>query len=131
MGQMPRRLQQPPGRNQSHQQCKRRMNGSMCVRRHATQGRSVIEDSSDELEGNCHQPPKLHENCLIKCFQCLKGSATYRNLRLKLSIDDHNSVSRIDQASRILFPLVFISFHVFYWMTYLNKDGMADMFYKK
>ena len=39
--------------------------------------------------------------------------------------DGINSVSRIDKASRIFFPFVFIAFNVFYWITYLDigKDG--------
>uniref|UniRef100_S4RDC4 Neurotransmitter-gated ion-channel transmembrane domain-containing protein n=1 Tax=Petromyzon marinus TaxID=7757 RepID=S4RDC4_PETMA len=33
----------------------------------------------------------------------------------------YNSVSKVDKLSRILFPLLFASFNLVYWATYLNK----------
>lgn len=33
-----------------------------------------------------------------------------------------NSVSKIDRLSRILFPVLFGSFNLVYWATYLNRE---------
>lgn len=39
-----------------------------------------------------------------------------------------NSVSKIDRMSRILFPVLFGSFNLVYWATYLNREPiMKDM----
>lgn len=32
-----------------------------------------------------------------------------------------NSVSKIDQVSRITFPLLFVTINLFYWYTYTNS----------
>ena len=88
-----------------------------------------LEESDDDT--NYQKPQKLRENCFTKCFQCIKGSSAYRALKLELSPEGVNSVSRIDQASRIFFPTAFIGFHVFYWMTYLNTEVVASMFIHK
>jgi hypothetical protein len=34
----------------------------------------------------------------------------------------YNSVSKIDRASRIVFPLCFIAFNAFYWYSYLSRS---------
>lgn len=39
-----------------------------------------------------------------------------------------NSVSKIDRMSRIMFPVLFGSFNLVYWATYLNKEpNIKDM----
>ncbi len=43
-------------------------------------------------------------------------------LQLLTALSDTNSVSTIDQASRVLFPAAFVAFHVFYWVSYLHAD---------
>ena len=98
--------------------------------RKSTVGAMVPEEESDD-DSAYPKPQKLEENCFTKCFQCLKGSAAYRTLQMELSPGGVNSGSRIDQASRVLFPAAFIGFHLFYWMTYLNTETMASMFIHK
>lgn len=34
----------------------------------------------------------------------------------------YNSVSKIDKASRIVFPLLFAAINVFYWYSYLSRS---------
>ena len=92
---------------------------------------NTADESEEEHEQSHTKTRKVDECCLIKCFHCIKGSATYKALQLELSPEGLNSVSRIDQASRLLFPVAFFGFHVFYWCTYLNKEAVAGMFIKK
>lgn len=49
-------------------------------------------------------------------------------VRVPISSDDeeqevktYNSVSKIDQVARVLFPLLFALFNAAYWWTYLSK----------
>ncbi|XP_069510374.1 gamma-aminobutyric acid receptor subunit alpha-6 [Ambystoma mexicanum] len=37
---------------------------------------------------------------------------------------NHGSTSKIDQYSRILFPMTFAGFNLLYWVVYLSKDNM-------
>ncbi len=67
--------------------------------------------------------PPEKENCCWKFFHCIQGSAEYRDMKQRTNVhirDGINSVSRIDIASRIIFPFVFITFNVIYWITYLD-----------
>ncbi len=72
--------------------------------------------------------PPIKVNCCIQFFNCLKGSAAYRDMRQRISknFDGLNSVSTIDQISRCLFPLAFFIFHTVYWVSYL--DGSDDIY---
>lgn len=65
-------------------------------------------------------------------FYCIIGDDAFRKQRqreaaLKLESSGNlkrhvNSVSHIDQAARILFPLSFASLNLFYWFFYLHAD---------
>ncbi len=41
--------------------------------------------------------------------------------------DGINSVSKIDKASRVFFPFVFMTFNVVYWITYLDIGEPGNM----
>lgn len=44
-----------------------------------------------------------------------------------MQVGDANSVSRIDRVARILFPVTFICFNIFYWHVYLRQPmGTTD-----
>lgn len=56
-----------------------------------------------------------------------KGGATDHNKakvdgKAQESKKTFNSVSKIDRMSRILFPVLFGSFNLVYWATYLNRE---------
>lgn len=51
------------------------------------------------------------------------------DIQLKLAEDNtpdpkktYNSVSKIDKMSRIVFPVLFGTFNLVYWATYLNRE---------
>ena len=58
----------------------------------------------------------------MKFFQCIRGSASYRDMQARSTPIGINSVSMIDRASRVLFPLSFLIFNIFYWSLYLRND---------
>lgn len=71
--------------------------------------------------------PKVKEHCCTKFYNCIKGSAEYRDMKRKTRRRDGvNSVSKIDTASRVVFPVVFIAFNVIYWIIYLNKKDEGE-----
>ena len=40
----------------------------------------------------------------------------------------YNSVSKIDRASRLVFPLFFLAINLFYWFAYLSRSKRIDYF---
>ena len=61
---------------------------------------------------------------------CLRGNANYRDLKASVNLGDSNSVSKIDRASRILFPAAFLMFNTFYWRTYLADLQSLTTYWK-
>jgi hypothetical protein len=70
----------------------------------------------------------IRDNCLLQFWNCVKGSASYKRHRQKTSPEGINSVSRIDSLSRVVFPVAFFTFHVFYWMAYLDQGTVSALF---
>ena len=71
--------------------------------------------------------PRTTENCFVQLWNCIKGSSKYRDHKLLTSVGGINSVSNIDQLARIMFPVAFSSFHIFYWMCYLGSDTVSGL----
>uniref|UniRef100_A0A182KF53 Neurotransmitter-gated ion-channel transmembrane domain-containing protein n=1 Tax=Anopheles christyi TaxID=43041 RepID=A0A182KF53_9DIPT len=50
------------------------------------------------------------------------GANGHRTRRRRKRAPRFNSVSKIDRASRIFFPLLFLAINVFYWVLYLSRS---------
>ncbi|XP_050299183.1 gamma-aminobutyric acid receptor alpha-like isoform X2 [Anthonomus grandis grandis] len=68
---------------------------------------------------SCSRRNKDHEIQMES--ECERTSITIQNntCRKKKRTPRFNSVSRIDQASRIVFPIFFVTINMFYWYAYL------------
>lgn len=51
-----------------------------------------------------------------------EGNKTAGETKAEQSKKTFNSVSKIDRISRIMFPVLFGSFNLVYWATYLNRE---------
>ena len=62
--------------------------------------------------------------CCIQFWNCILASEQYK-AEMKRSVAGRpnavNSVSKIDQVSRILFPCCFVALNLFYWFLYGSK----------
>ncbi|ELU14206.1 hypothetical protein CAPTEDRAFT_100858 [Capitella teleta] len=94
----------------------------------------VLPSMGGPANGNVvHQYNSLEEGshfkeaCCHKFYHCLIGNQKYRDLKIRRGPKSKggriNSVSEVDMASRVLFPLAFAIFNVVYWVFYLdNRD---------
>lgn len=51
-----------------------------------------------------------------------EGNKVAGDAKAEQSKKTFNSVSKIDRISRIMFPVLFGSFNLVYWATYLNRE---------
>lgn len=111
----------------------------------ARQGPTVINMTSDcsyrlamLRDSVCHdqQPmeiPASQESKIITCLQhiyfCFTANKSFTRKRRMAAMEKGNtinSVSKIDRASRILFPLSFFVINLFYWWAYVAHDDEED-----
>ncbi|XP_023215415.1 gamma-aminobutyric acid receptor alpha-like [Centruroides sculpturatus] len=71
---------------------------------------------------------RYSRNCCYQFWNCILGSETYRAEMLSRvqGKDAINSVSKIDQISRILFPLSFVLLNIFYWLFYTSETYSSN-----
>lgn len=82
------------------------------------------------LQGTCspRQQGRFHSNRsqfdLTLSLACPAGSRTSRTgrRRHKARTPRFNSVSQIDRASRIFFPLLFLTINIVYWCSFLSRS---------
>ena len=83
-------------------------------------------NGSSRMKGDQTRDQEGHhgsrEMCCLKFWYCLRGSAAYRKLQMLSTPHGVNSVSQIDIASRVLFPLAFVLFHIVYWWYYVDSS---------
>ncbi|XP_035894192.1 gamma-aminobutyric acid receptor alpha-like [Anopheles stephensi] len=65
--------------------------------------------------------PHLTINAPLTASEVL-GANGHRTRRRRKRAPRFNSVSKIDRASRIFFPLLFLAINVFYWYLYLSRS---------
>ena len=65
--------------------------------------------------------------CLLQFWNCLKGNAKYREMKLRVKPWGTNSVSRIDRFSRVSFPFAFSVFQVAYWLVYFDFNKSVQL----
>lgn len=70
---------------------------------------------------SCRKNRRKRQNTFGRLFlKCLTGNLKYRSqLRERGNSEAGNAVSNIDVWCRYLFPLTFILFNIFYWLSYL------------
>nr|XP_023025829.1 gamma-aminobutyric acid receptor alpha-like isoform X1 [Leptinotarsa decemlineata] len=61
-----------------------------------------------------------------KDFSRRFSSQSNRQQRKKKRTPRFNSVSKIDRASRVVFPVLFIAINVFYWYSYLSRNSRME-----
>ena len=59
------------------------------------------------------------QDLLIQIVFPTKNSAEEKPAESKKT---YNSISKIDKMSRIIFPVLFGTFNLVYWATYLNRE---------
>ncbi|CAH1777615.1 unnamed protein product, partial [Owenia fusiformis] len=63
---------------------------------------------------------KERDSCWLMFIRCLQGSASYRESMSRMKhTSGANSVSKIDEICRIVFPVSFITVNVIYWIGYM------------
>lgn len=68
-----------------------------------------------------NEPKSLNSN-LTSSRKSSDQSQTIKKKRKKRT-PRFNSVSKIDRASRIVFPLLFLTINLFYWYSYLSRTN--------
>lgn len=69
-----------------------------------------------------HQPPRPNNHSRPRISFPNLGVGLKRDRSRPKRMPRFNSVSKIDRASRVFFPLVFFVINLFYWYSYLTKS---------
>uniref|UniRef100_A0A1I8FHA0 Gamma-aminobutyric acid receptor subunit alpha-6 n=1 Tax=Macrostomum lignano TaxID=282301 RepID=A0A1I8FHA0_9PLAT len=71
-------------------------------------------------DGECSS--KFRDSCAYAFLNCLRGSSRYKQMKLASRSPRriNQSVSRIDEVSKVLFPTLFCLFNIVYWTLYLK-----------
>ncbi|XP_028251876.1 gamma-aminobutyric acid receptor subunit alpha-2 [Parambassis ranga] len=103
----------------------------------AWDGKSIVNDKKKEAsvikKNNAYAvavanyaPNITKDSTLSTISKCAVNDAnkTTADLKPEQSKKTFNSVSKIDRISRIMFPVLFGSFNLVYWATYLNRESV-------
>lgn len=83
----------------------------------------VLSKKSNVCSAAVHYTPNLTKDISVSTISNTT-SVQLRASELKM-LDPkktYNSVSKIDKMARIVFPLLFGTFNLVYWATYLNRE---------
>ena len=72
------------------------------------------------------EPLKI--SSVVSSFRRLTSSKISDQRRHRRKMPRFNSVSKIDRASRLGFPLLFLAINLFYWFSYLSRSKRIDYF---
>ena len=89
----------------------------------------IDDDDEDEMNDQYRGVIYALTDCCLQFWYCFTSNENYRQemkRRRTAGRDSNgaptvNSVSRIDKASRILFPLIFTVLNLLYWFFYINE----------
>ena len=67
-------------------------------------------------------------SCFRQFLRCIIADETFRRQRQKAAAQESssNSVSKIDQIARVLFPLSFLLLNAFYWTIYAYSTSTCE-----
>ena len=103
----------------------------MCIVREGVNGEtSVMLSSTYQRSKHKEKGSSPRQSCCSKFFSCIIGVSYYHHddKKQKKYKGLSNSVSKIDKASRVIFPMLFLVFNIFYWSLYLDGDVTAIQF---
>lgn len=95
---------------------------------------NIEQSDNEEDDGPVHSTAKIRTNrrhqqkpsCMKQMFYCLAANQSFRLKRKRQALAKGNiinSVSKIDSASRVLFPVTFSIINVIYWWGFIAQNN--------
>lgn len=119
-------------------QSNKRTAGNLATREHPSRNFTMSEDGMIEVIPLSAIPEPSKNPAMghwqMSCVACsppprqTPPSRKESGRRRRRRTPRYNSVSKIDRASRIVFPLFFLAINVFYWFAYLSRSERINYY---